>query len=246
MPNRILRDWTASEKLDKLSIGAEVFFTRLIMKADDYGLYYGNPKLLNSALFPLKEYDNSQVFKWAMECVKAGIIHKYTVDDKDYIQILGFDQRLRLMKSKFPAPPKIEEFHERSNDGQMTDMCPHETKRNEVETEVENETETNALRATLPAIFFGEDVNAAWLEWEQYRKEKKQKLTPSTKKKQMQFLGGRAGPEAIAIINQSITNGWTGLFELKQNNNGNRPNNKGTSATISAQVGGTDYDNQRW
>ena len=64
MPNRVLRDWTASEKMDKLSQGAEVFFTRLIMKADDYGLYYGNPKLLNSALFPLREYDNSQVLKW--------------------------------------------------------------------------------------------------------------------------------------------------------------------------------------
>lgn len=85
-----------------------------------------------------------------------------------------------------------------------------------------------------------------WLEWEQYRKEKKQKLTASTARKQIQFLGGRADPEAIAIINQSITNGWTGLFELKNNyNNGNRPVTTGTFATISAQIGGTNYDNQQ-
>lgn len=246
MPNRVLRDWTASEKMDKLSQGAEVFFTRLIMKADDYGLYYGNPKLLNSALFPLREYDNSQVLKWLMECVKAGIVHKYTVDGKDYIQILGFDQRLRLMKSKFPAPSNSAKFHEPSNDSQMTDECRPETKRNETETEEETETEKKPLRATLPEMFFGEDVQAAWIEWEQYRKEKRQKLTPSTAKKQMQFLAGRAGPEAVAIINQSITNGWTGLFELKNNyNNGNRPVTTGTFATISAQIGGTNYDNQQ-
>jgi len=78
-----------------------------------------------------------------------------------------------------------------------------------------NQEQTKTLRALIPDIFFGEDVQSAWLEWEQYRKEKKQKLTPSTAKKQMQFLSGRPGSEAIAIINQSITNGWTGLFELK-------------------------------
>lgn len=34
--------------------------------------------------------------------------------------------------------------------------------------------------------------------------------------------------------------------EQKKKSNGNRSTNTGTSATISAQVGGTDYDNQRW
>jgi hypothetical protein len=79
---------------------------------------------------------------------------------------------------------------------------------------------TNEPLRALSGIFLLEDVQKAWLEWEQYRKEKKQKLTASTAKKQMSFLGGRAGPEAIAIINQSILNGWTGLFELKTKVNG--------------------------
>lgn len=59
----------------------------------------------------------------------------------------------------------------------------------------------------------------SWNEWEAYRKEIKKKLSPSTAKKQIQFLGGRPENEIIAIINQSITNGWTGLFELKGNGN---------------------------
>lgn len=145
MPNRILRDWTASDRIDQLSQGAEVFFTRVIMKADDFGLYYGNPKLLNSALFPLRDYENKQVSAWLSECIKAGIIRKYTVDGKDYIQIQGFDQRLRLMKSKFPAPPENAEFHEPSNDCQLSDERPLETKRNEDETE----TETNPAIADV-------------------------------------------------------------------------------------------------
>src|SRR5690606_3267328 len=76
----------------------------------------------------------------------------------------------------------------------------------------------------------GTPVHNAWLEWEQFRKEKKQKLVASTVKRQIQFLGGRGDPEIIAILNQSITNGWTGLFELKPKHNGN--NGRHTTRTI--------------
>lgn len=64
------------------------------------------------------------------------------------------------------------------------------------------------------------DFANAWLEWEQYRKEKKQKLTESTAQKQIKFLERWPEEIAILIIEQSIKNGWTGLFEYKNNNNG--------------------------
>lgn len=109
-----------------------------------------------------------------------------------------------------------------------------------------NKSKVNKSKSSYQIPYPEGDLKNAWLEWEQYRKEKKQKLTPSTAKKQIQFLGARADSEAIAIINQSITNGWTGLFELKNNyNNGNRSATTGISATISAQIGGTNYDNQQ-
>ena len=56
---------------------------------------------------------------------------------------------------------------------------------------------------------------AAWAEWEQYRKEKRQKLTPSTTKKQLAMLSKLDAATAIAMIDQTITKGWTGLFELQ-------------------------------
>lgn len=127
MPNRVLRDWTASDKIDSLSQGAEVFFTRLIMKADDFGFYHGGAKILNSTLFPLKDYENKEVAGWLAECVAVGIIFKYSVDGKDYVQIIDFDQRLRQMKSKFP-PPSV---NCQSDDGQLSVNGRLETKRNE-------------------------------------------------------------------------------------------------------------------
>jgi len=137
MANRILRDWTASESIDNLSPEAEVFFTRLIMKADDYGSFYSNPKLIRAALFPLKEYKDITISKWVNECIAAGVLFAYTADGKEYLRIINFGQRLRNMRSTFPQPD--------SNTQQSAASrreSPPETKRNEVETETE--TKANA------------------------------------------------------------------------------------------------------
>jgi len=55
----------------------------------------------------------------------------------------------------------------------------------------------------------------AWNEWVVFRKEIKKTLTKSMIDKQIEFLG-KYEHTHVAIINQSIQNGWTGLFELKQ------------------------------
>jgi hypothetical protein len=53
-----------------------------------------------------------------------------------------------------------------------------------------------------------------WAEWEQHRKEIKKKLTPLTAKKQIKLLSNYI-PIYDLIIEQSIQNGWTGLFPEK-------------------------------
>jgi len=128
MPNRVLRDWTTSETIDKLSLGAEVFFTRLIMKADDYGNYTANTKLLKAALFPLREHNDAQIEVWVDECLEAGVVKKYNVSGKVFLNIPNFGQRLRAMKSQFPDIGQ-------SDDSHVTVNGRPETKRNEVETE---------------------------------------------------------------------------------------------------------------
>jgi len=104
MPNRVLRDWTASENIDQLSADAEVFLIRLIMKADDFGIYQGNPKLLKSALFPLRDLKDQFILKCIKELTTAKIVIYYEVEGKKYIKINEFGQRLRKMKSIYPEP----------------------------------------------------------------------------------------------------------------------------------------------
>ena len=109
MANRVLRDTTDSERVNKLSAPAEVFFYRLMMKADDHGCFHANNKLVRAALFPLRldSIREADIDRWIAECVKSSLVVLYDVEDKPYLQILQFGQRLRSMKSKFPLPPTI-------------------------------------------------------------------------------------------------------------------------------------------
>lgn len=125
MPNRMLRDWTASDKIKELTVYSERFFTRLIMKADDHGCYYADPKKLNAFLFPLLDtIRETDLLRWLDECHKAGLIALYEVEGKRYLQIVDFNQRLRQKIAKFPPPAEC---------GQLSDITTAQEKRREVE-----------------------------------------------------------------------------------------------------------------
>jgi len=64
----------------------------------------------------------------------------------------------------------------------------------------------------------GERISG-WDEWVEYRKAIKKTMTKPTVDKQVKFLLNRPPEQQLAIINQSIQNGWTGLFEVKTNGN---------------------------
>jgi hypothetical protein len=106
MPNRVLRDWTISKKIEMLDSNAERFFTRLIMKVDDFGCFYADPRLLKANLFPLlmDKIREADISRWMAECQKAGLIVLYVSAEKQYLQILDFKQTLRQKKPKYPAP----------------------------------------------------------------------------------------------------------------------------------------------
>lgn len=119
MPMRLLRDWTDSEKVNALTANAETLFVRLIMKADDYGRYFGNPQLLKSYLYPLKDIRVADISRWCAECADAGLIAIYESAGKRYIEILNFGQRLRQKSdSRFPSPP-THDSNARSCDSNM-------------------------------------------------------------------------------------------------------------------------------
>jgi hypothetical protein len=214
MPNRILRDWTDSDIVDTLTVHAERFFTRLIMKVDDYGRYSANIKFLKSTLFPLKtDVRETDITRWITECEKSSLIALYNVANKDYLQIENFKQVLRQKNEKYP-PPALSEIAMQTTSRCIADdthLLPrNETKRNEVETEVP---QAAVDRSSLEFIF------NSFLEMRKKSKKPATELAIDLLKKDLQKLAPGDASMQKEIILQSIKYNWQGFFPLKINSN---------------------------
>ena len=87
MPNRVIRDGIlVSERVNSLSIEAELFYRRLMSVVDDFGRYSANPTLLRSSVFPLKPdlYGESRISEFIRECESANLIVVYEVAGRRY------------------------------------------------------------------------------------------------------------------------------------------------------------------
>ena len=109
MPNRFIKESIKrSPQIDALTWFEEVIFYRLIVTADDYGRYYGDPILLRNDLFPTKESITKKSIEDALKKLAAqGLIIVYeAVDGRRYVALTTWKehQTVRAAKSKFPSP----------------------------------------------------------------------------------------------------------------------------------------------
>lgn len=108
MPVRLIREGIlTSERVDMLSAPAEVFYRRLLSVVDDFGRYYAKPELLLAAMYPLRigRVRNADIATWIRCAEEAGLVRRYTANDKDYLEVLDFRQQIRSKVSRFPEPP---------------------------------------------------------------------------------------------------------------------------------------------
>jgi len=108
MPNRIIKESICtSENVDRLTAFQETAFVRLIVNCDDFGRFYGNPKILAARLFPLKDISTELMEETLRALVAADLVTVYTADGKVFVRMNTWadHQQTRAKKSKFPAPP---------------------------------------------------------------------------------------------------------------------------------------------
>jgi hypothetical protein len=123
----------------------------------------------------------------------------------------------------------------RSGKEKVTDVKPCKDLLNDVtHTEAEAEEDTKKDIKTAPPLalpFDSADFKLFWSNWEQHRKEKKAKLTPTARNQQLEKLKDMGEHRAIAALKHSLANGWTGIFEPEQAKPNGYPH-KGTQETI--------------
>lgn len=138
MPNRIIKESICtSEDINELSDKAEIFFYRLMVNCDDYGIIDARPSILRSKCYPLKldTVKDKDIEKWLHELIKVGLIFIYEKEGRRFLKMTSWEkhQQIRAKRSKYPQPDKADYICNQmiSNDS----ICPRES---ESESEYEN------------------------------------------------------------------------------------------------------------
>lgn len=107
MPNRIIKETICtSEDIDSLTPELEVFFYRLMVVCDDFGLMDARPAIIKARCYPLKSIDIKRIQLNLDSLVRVNLISTYFVDGKPYLHITNWEkhQQIRAKRAKFPLP----------------------------------------------------------------------------------------------------------------------------------------------
>jgi hypothetical protein len=109
-----------SDSIESLSPEAEVTFYRLLVVCDDYGYMDARPAILKAQCFPLKDSaTQAKIQGWIKELAKQGLITVYEKDDKPFLAVSKWEQRVRS-RQRYPGP--LDDGC-RSIGGQLSDNC---------------------------------------------------------------------------------------------------------------------------
>ncbi|MCC6227191.1 MAG: hypothetical protein IT195_12410 [Microthrixaceae bacterium] len=103
-------EFFSSERIAKLTDAAKITFIGLWCEADDYGVVHANPRVLKGHIWPLDDTITAYDINTHLEELENGepLIHRYTVDGKDYALIHGFTEHQKVSKpsqKRHPRPP---------------------------------------------------------------------------------------------------------------------------------------------
>lgn len=218
MPNRIIKESICtSDEIDQLSAEQEVFFYRLMVVVDDFGLIDARLPILKSKCYPLKSIDINSIQDNLAHLVAVGLVKLYRAEGKPYLSITNWakHQQIRAQRAKCPMPEDGAAItcNQLISDAPVIQSNP-----------IQSESNPNPIPAPKAARFDPMDLPmplglkaAKWEEWVVYRSKVGKKPKQETWMKQIEFLAGciAKGIDPAGLIDESIRNGWQGLFEPK-------------------------------
>jgi hypothetical protein len=105
MPNRWIKEaYCASSRINAVSAEARDLWVRLLVNADDHGLFHGGAQLVASACFPLQP-NARKCEQLLVELSTGGLVARYESGGKRYLALTQWYERPRS-KPKYPLPPQ--------------------------------------------------------------------------------------------------------------------------------------------
>lgn len=199
-------EFFTDEKVGECSPNARLLFIGTWVFADDLGNLDRSAKQLKAQVFP---YDTTDVEPLLQELLRSGLLREYESDGKTYLHISGFTDHQRIDK---PSKPKRPVPEDSGNTSGTVDEDSESTRSGREGKGKESKGEE--AREAHPPV---DGLNfEAWERWEGYRKLIRKPLKPVSIPAAQQALAA-FGSEQSAVVEQSVANGWQGLFALKLN-----------------------------
>ncbi len=233
MPNRILKESICtSESINMLSPFEETVFYRLIVSCDDFGRFDGRAAIIRARLFPLKSVTDKQVDDAVEKLRTVGMVVRYEVDGKAYVQLAAWDshQQRRAQKSKYPSPVADTSLAGAINCNQLQsdsleceNVIVNEYPPNPPRGEVKPKAKPKAVldySALVSELTPSEAIREAAMGWIEMRCAKGKRYAPTERAVRLAFSQVRSWysrdeKQAVACFNQATIGGWQGLFQLK-------------------------------
>lgn len=211
------------EEMSEVSAEAALLAVGLLNYADDQGWFKFHSKLIESSVFPLRELSVS-IHDLLTELSNMGYFTLHDGSDgKKYGYISNFLKHQRVNR---PSPSKIAPIIVELKDDEPS-PTPHElfsedslTERNREQGTGKGKEQGKGKDTPKPpeggkpsalSLPHGNDFAEAWRLWEKHRKEIRKPLKPTMISGQLKKLEAMSEPEAVAMIEHTISMGWTGL-----------------------------------
>lgn len=187
-----------------------LLFQGLWCIADREGRLLDRPKKIKAEILP---FDNADIDRLLEALSKYGFIIRYQVDSIGYIQIINFlkhqNPHVKEAVSSIPAPDRHQTSTRQAPD--KTDSCTGISGTSPADS---LNPITDSLNPIKPlAAPDGLDMNT-WETWVSYRKKIKKPIKPESLEAAMRKMAKLGGRQAEAV-EESIANGWQGLFAPK-------------------------------
>lgn len=184
------------------------------------GLLHTNVNDVVNALV-LRSFFNKVLFERCAILTSTGIQKRWMriiQDSKRKAQINPDYDLINSINSGMSELPPDETTGEQELTTTEAEVSTQRIEKNRIEknSKVKNNTNTGPPDCK----FLSYEFKNTWEEWVKHRSEIHHTLKPQAVKKQVEFLETFSEQTAIEILNQSIKNGWQGLFPPKINSNG--------------------------
>jgi hypothetical protein len=235
--NRMIKpEFWDDEKLSKISRDARLTYIGLWNFSDDYGVVKGNPSWLKNHIFPYEDSMSIQKFTAILTELSSGLwILPFGYNGETYFYIKNFlnHQTInRPSKQRNPLPP------DGLMEGSLSDAVPI---MDEIKDKLSINENKRKIKTNPPECI----SLKVWQDFIDHRSSLKKPMTEKAKSLMISRLMEmhEKGHDVNDILENSIINGWQGIFEPKDKNNGtNKPFNKTKNGKNAKKSDYSEYD----